>query len=60
VAVVLPGEFADCLMAAQVEIPIIFRMSLPCLFTQLAEWSLVLASVVSIGHLGTAQLAASS
>ena len=33
---------------------------MPVFFTQLAEWSLVLASVVSIGHLGTTDLAASS
>ena len=45
---------------AQAEIPIILRLSLPVFFTQLAEWSLVLASVISIGHLGTTELAAAS
>nr|ODN99804.1 MATE family multidrug resistance protein [Cryptococcus depauperatus CBS 7855] len=40
--------------------PIILRTTLPIFFTQVAEWSLVLASVVSIGHLGTIDLAASS
>jgi len=44
----------------QAESIIILRTSLPVFFTQLAEWSLVLASVVSIGHLGTTELAASS
>ncbi len=42
------------------EIPIIIRSSIPVFLTQLAEWSLVLASVISIGHLGTTELAASS
>jgi MATE family multidrug resistance protein len=32
----------------------------PVFFTQVAEYSLVLASVISIGHLGTVDLAASS
>lgn len=45
---------------SQAEIPIILRLSLPVFFTQLAEWSLVLASVISIGHLGTTELAAAS
>ncbi|ORX37338.1 mate-domain-containing protein [Kockovaella imperatae] len=46
--------------ALKVEIPILLRSSVPVFFTQMAEWSLVLASVVSIGHLGTTELAASS
>ena len=49
---------ADCIL--QVEVLILLRTSLPVFFTQMAEWSLVLASVVSIGHLGTTELAASS
>lgn len=32
----------------------------PVFFTQVAEYSLILASVISIGHLGTVDLAASS
>ena len=44
----------------QIEVPLLLRTSIPVFLTQLAEWSLVLASVVSIGHLGTAELAASS
>jgi len=47
-------------LTEQAEIPIILRLSLPVFFTQLAEWSLVLASVISIGHLGTTELAAAS
>ncbi|WVQ80696.1 hypothetical protein IAT38_002801 [Cryptococcus sp. DSM 104549] len=46
--------------ALRAEFPIILRSSVPVFFTQAAEWSLVLASVVSIGHLGTTDLAASS
>ncbi|RXK35738.1 MATE family multidrug resistance protein [Tremella mesenterica] len=46
--------------ALRAEIPLILRSSIPVFFTQIAEWSLVLASVVSIGHLGTTELAAAS
>ncbi|WVQ96425.1 hypothetical protein IAU59_003530 [Kwoniella sp. CBS 9459] len=46
--------------AMRAELPLIFRSSVPVFFSQLAEWSLNLASVVSIGHLGTTELAASS
>ncbi|OCF45939.1 MATE family multidrug resistance protein [Kwoniella heveanensis CBS 569] len=46
--------------AMRAELPLIFRSSIPVFFSQLAEWSLNLASVVSIGHLGTTELAASS
>ncbi|WRT67868.1 uncharacterized protein IL334_004842 [Kwoniella shivajii] len=46
--------------ALRAELPIILRSSIPIFFSQLAEWSLNLASVVSIGHLGTTELAASS
>ncbi|WVR06419.1 hypothetical protein IAU60_003450 [Kwoniella sp. DSM 27419] len=46
--------------AMRAEMPIILRSSVPVFFSQLAEWSLNLASVVSIGHLGTTELAASS
>ncbi|RSH91040.1 hypothetical protein EHS25_010216 [Saitozyma podzolica] len=46
--------------ALRAEVAIITRSSMPVFFTQIAEWSLVLASVVSIGHLGTTDLAASS
>lgn len=42
------------------ELPILLKTTIPVFFTQLAEYSLQLASVVSIGHLGTTQLAASS
>jgi Na+-driven multidrug efflux pump len=59
------GESAQTVLSLeadriQAEIPIILRLSLPVFFTQLAEWSLVLASVISIGHLGTTELAAAS
>jgi MATE family multidrug resistance protein len=43
----------------QAEIPILLRNAVPAFLTQSAEFSLVLASVVSIGHLGTTDLAAS-
>lgn len=46
--------------ALGVELPLLIRSTIPVFFTQLAEYSLSLASVVSIGHLGTADLAASS
>lgn len=39
---------------------IVAKSSIPVFLTQLAEWSLVLSSVISIGHLGTTELAASS
>lgn len=42
------------------ELRILVRTALPVFFTQVAEYSLVLASVISIGHLGTTDLAASS
>jgi MATE family multidrug resistance protein len=42
------------------ELPLIIRSTIPVFFAQLAEYSLSLASVISIGHLGTEQLAASS
>lgn len=44
----------------QNEMAIVLRMSVPVFTTQAAEWSLVLASVISIGHQGTTELAASS
>ncbi|KIR57117.1 MATE family multidrug resistance protein [Cryptococcus gattii Ru294] len=53
-------EARDRTSAIKAELPIILRSALPVFFTQAAEWSLVLASVVSIGHLGTTDLAASS
>ncbi|OXG27238.1 MATE family multidrug resistance protein [Cryptococcus neoformans Ze90-1] len=53
-------EVRDRTKAFKAELPIILRSALPVFFTQAAEWSLVLASVVSIGHLGTTDLAASS
>jgi MATE family multidrug resistance protein len=46
--------------ALGVELPLLVRSTIPVFFTQLAEYSLSLASVVSIGHLGTKDLAASS
>ncbi|OCF54823.1 MATE family multidrug resistance protein [Kwoniella mangroviensis CBS 10435] len=46
--------------ALRAELPIILRSSIPIFFSQISEWSLNLASVVSIGHLGTTELAASS
>ncbi|KAK8858653.1 hypothetical protein IAR55_002882 [Kwoniella newhampshirensis] len=46
--------------ALRTEFPIILFSAIPIFFTQVAEWSLVLASVISIGHLGTTDLAASS
>ncbi|KAL1413067.1 ethionine resistance protein [Vanrija albida] len=46
--------------ALHTELPILLKTTIPIFFTQLAEYSLQLASVVSIGHLGTTQLAASS
>ncbi|KAL7420831.1 ethionine resistance protein [Cryptotrichosporon argae] len=53
-------ENRDWKTALRSEVPLLLRSALPVFFTQLAEWSLVLASVVSIGHLGTDELAASS
>ncbi|WVQ73147.1 hypothetical protein IAR50_002711 [Cryptococcus sp. DSM 104548] len=53
-------EVREWRAALKAEFPVILRLALPVFFTQMAEWSLVLASVVSIGHLGTADLAASS
>ncbi|WVF68910.1 hypothetical protein IAT40_003683 [Kwoniella sp. CBS 6097] len=53
-------EIRDWTEAMRAELPLIFRSSIPVFFSQLAEWSLNLASVVSIGHLGTTELAASS
>lgn len=46
--------------ALAVELPLLLRTTIPVFFTQLAEYSLALASVISIGHLGTKDLAASS
>lgn len=46
--------------AMAVELPLLLRTTIPVFFTQLAEYSLALASVISIGHLGTKDLAASS
>ncbi|KAK4685500.1 multidrug resistance protein, MATE family, partial [Tremellales sp. Uapishka_1] len=46
--------------ALKQEMRLLLKSTIPILFTQFAEWSLVLASVVSIGHLGTTDLAASS
>ncbi|BEJ17903.1 hypothetical protein CspHIS471_0701710 [Cutaneotrichosporon sp. HIS471] len=46
--------------ALDAELPLIIRSTIPVFLTQLAEYSLSLASVVSIGHLGTKDLAASS
>lgn len=45
--------------ALGVELPMLVRSTVPVFFTQLAEYSLSLASVISIGHLGTEELAAS-
>lgn len=45
--------------ALGVELPLLVRSTIPVFFTQLAEYSLSLASVISIGHLGTEELAAS-
>lgn len=45
---------------SQAECIIVMRMGVPVFATQAAEWSLVLASVISIGHQGTTELAASS
>lgn len=42
------------------EFKILVSSALPIFFTQIAELSLILASVISIGHLGTTELAASS
>jgi MATE family multidrug resistance protein len=42
------------------EMPILIRTATPIFISQLAEYSLVLASVISIGHLSTTDLAASS
>ncbi|ODO05207.1 MATE family multidrug resistance protein [Cryptococcus wingfieldii CBS 7118] len=53
-------EVREWQAAIKAEFPVILRLALPVFFTQMAEWSLVLASVISIGHLGTADLAASS
>lgn len=46
--------------ALTVELPLLVKSTIPVFFTQLAEYSLSLASVISIGHLGTGELAASS
>ncbi|BEJ02418.1 hypothetical protein CcaverHIS631_0702130 [Cutaneotrichosporon cavernicola] len=46
--------------ALDAELPLLIRSTIPVFLTQLAEYSLSLASVVSIGHLGTKDLAASS
>lgn len=46
--------------ALRAELPLLLRSTIPVCFTQLAEYSLSLASVISIGHLGTEELAASS
>lgn len=46
--------------AMAIELPLLLRTTIPVFFTQLAEYSLALASVISIGHLGTKDLAASS
>lgn len=55
-----PSEERRQVLIGQNETAIIMRSAIPVFFTQIAEWSLVLASVVSIGHLGTTELAASS
>lgn len=46
--------------ALDAELPLLMRSTLPVFLTQLAEYSLSLAPVVSIGHLGTKDLAAAS
>ncbi len=48
------------LLTLQSELPILIRTAGPIFITQVAEYSLVLASVISIGHLSTTDLAASS
>jgi MATE family multidrug resistance protein len=46
--------------ALAAEFPLIVRSTFPIFLAQLAEYSLALTSVISIGHLGTTELAASS
>lgn len=46
--------------AVAAEMKVLAKTAGPVFFTQIAEYSLVLASVISIGHLGTVELAASS
>ncbi|ORY25646.1 mate-domain-containing protein [Naematelia encephala] len=46
--------------ALRAETPVLIRSAIPVFLTQMAEWSLVLASTVSIGHLGTTDLAAAT
>jgi len=50
----------DWRAALKSEMPILIRTATPIFISQLAEYSLVLASVISIGHLSTTDLAASS
>lgn len=50
----------DWRSAMKSEMPILLWTAFPIFISQLAEYSLVLASVISIGHLGTTDLAACS
>ncbi|KAJ9107298.1 hypothetical protein QFC21_000748 [Naganishia friedmannii] len=46
--------------AVAAELKVLVKTAGPVFFTQVAEYSLILASVISIGHLSTVDLAASS
>lgn len=54
------STFSSCDPFTHQEFAILFRYTIPIFLTHLLEYSLLLSTIISVGHIGTAELAAAS